>query len=127
MKFEYYVLNYDFNKDKIIPFNVFNNIYVNDRTEKEIRKYLRSPSSYTVECDGETLVGFDALCKSIDKIIKFEEWGRCEYEIAVSSIFENAMQEKWDCYSQCKYNIPMICREVIYQYKQNKKKEKETR
>ena len=46
MRFEYYVLNHDFNRDKIVLFNIFDNYYVQERTEKEIRKYLRSPKNY---------------------------------------------------------------------------------
>ena len=47
MRFEYYVLNYDINKNKVIPYNIFRNINVQECTEREIRKYLRSPKNYT--------------------------------------------------------------------------------
>ena len=30
MQFEYYVLNYDFNKKKVVNYNVFNNIRVQE-------------------------------------------------------------------------------------------------
>ena len=46
MQFEFYVLNYDTNKKKVINYNIFNNINVQEWTEKEVRKYLRSPKKY---------------------------------------------------------------------------------
>ena len=122
MQFEFYVLNYDFNKKRVINYNIFNNIMVNEWTEKAIKEYLRSPSKYKYD----SLYGFEALCKNIEHIIMGEEWGRCEYEISVGHIFTNKEKEleKWDCYMQAKPNIRIIARECIYQYKQQRKKNK---
>lgn len=129
MHFEFYVLNYDINKKKVVQYNVFNNCYVNDCTEKEVRKYLRSPKNYAYRkfMSNETLYGFEALCEKIRSTIAGEEWGRCEYEIGVCDAFESdcGKIEKWDCYMQCEKNIEAITREVIYQYKQNKAKEQQ--
>ena len=127
MQFEYYVLNYDCNKKKVIPYNIFRNINVQECTEREIRKYLRSPKNYTYKSfDGkEEIYGFDALVKEIDHIIKWQEWGRSEYEMSCGYKFEtdcNKLQST-DCYEQCKPNMGMITREVIWQYKQQKKKD----
>lgn len=157
MLFEYYVLNYNFNRDKIELFNIFDNYYVQEQTEKEIKKYLRSPKDYKYESffkDEEPIYGFDGLCKQFESILRHEEWARCEYEIAVGSIFitelsdivrsvergeidndnileeikkkeeRNNKLEKWDCFQQAKNNIPMIMRECIYQYKQYQKEQK---
>lgn len=154
MKFEYYVLNHNFNKDKIELFNIFDNCYVQERTEKEIRKYLRSPKNYKYESffkDEKNIYGFDGLCKRFEQILMCEERSRCEYEIAVGGIFitelsdiiravereeitvdevyeeiqkknkRNSKLEKWDCFQQAQKNIPMIMRECIWQYKQQKK------
>ena len=125
MKFEYYVLNYDTNKKKVIPFNIFRNIHVQECTEREIRKYLRSPKNFTYKSfDGkEILHGFDALVKELDGIIKWQEWSRREYEISVGDLFETDINnyEKWDTYSQAKPNMGMIAHEVIRQYKEQKK------
>ena len=41
MNFEFYVLNYDFNEQRVVMFNIFNNILVQEYTEKIVRKYLR--------------------------------------------------------------------------------------
>ena len=127
MQFEYYVLNYDHNKQKVESFNIFRNIHVQECTEKEIKKYLRNPKNYTYKSfDGqEEIHGFDALVKELDSIIRWQEWGRSEYEMSCGYKFEtdcNKLQST-DCYEQCKSNMGMITREVIWQYKQQKKKD----
>ena len=129
IQFEYYVLNYDFNKQKVEPFNIFRNIHVQEYTEKAVRKYLRSPKNYTYKSfDGkEVIYGFDALVRELDGIIQWQEWGRSEYEMSCGYKFEtdcNKLQAT-DCYEQCKPNMKMIAREVIWQYKQQQKKEKD--
>ena len=127
MQFEYYVLNYNPNAKKIEPFNIFMNCYVQEYTEKAIKKYLRSPKNYKYERYGEDIsYGFEGLCKEIERIIQWQEWSRREYEISVGDAFEKDCEylEKWDCYMQAKSNIPMIARECIYQYKQQRKERK---
>jgi hypothetical protein len=135
MKFEYYVLNYNWNKKCVENFNIFNNITLNDAVEKEVRKYLRSPNKYYYMKRGEyynTYVytrGFDGLCEAIKLLIAWQEWARREYEISVGDAFEDDLSkfEKWDCYRQCEPNMAMITREVIWQYKQQlKEKENKT-
>ena len=125
MQFEYYVLNYDTNKNKVIPFNIFRNIHVQECTEREVRKYLRSPKNYVYKSfDGkEEIYGFHGRVKEIDHIIKWQEWSRREYEVSVGDAFETDCEklEKWDCYGQAKPNMKMITYEVIRQYKEQKK------
>ena len=127
MQFEYYVLNYDCNAKKIVPFNIFRNIHVQEWTEKAVRKCLHSPKNFIYKSfDGkEILHGFDALVREIDGIIKWQEWSRREYEISVGDLFETDCNklEKWDCYGQAHMNIEMIAHEVLRQYKQQKKEE----
>ena len=129
MQFEYYVLNYDCNAKKIVPFNIFRNILVQEWAEKAVRKYLRSPKNFTYKSfDGkEILHGFDALVREIDGIIKWQEWSRREYEVSVGDLFETDCNklEKWDCYRQAHMNIETISREIIRQYKQNKRMKNE--
>lgn len=128
MTFEYYVLNEDFNKRKIKPFNIFRNVWVNNKTLKAVKKYIRAPSKFKFESwnSEERFYGFEAFVKELDQIIKCEEWSRCEYEILVNGMFSDEDRvQKIDCYEQCKPNMEMIAREVIYQYKKQLKKEKE--
>ena len=132
MQFEYYVLNYNPNAKKIEPFNIFRNCYVQEYTEKAVRKYLRSPKNYKYVVQHKndflgreeiTVYGFDALVKEIDSIIAWKERGRREYECSVGDAFTTDCNklEKIDCYMQAKSNIPMIARECIYQYKEQRK------
>ena len=93
MKFEFFVLNYDINKKTTEMFNIFRNIYVQEETEKAIRKYLRSPKNFKYEKsimnnkEPEYIYGFEALCARIDSILRWQEWGRCEYEISAGDKF----------------------------------------
>ena len=125
MQFEYYVLNYDHNKKKVINYNIFNNIRVQEWTEKAVRKYLRAPKKFKYESffNKEVTYGFDALVKEIDSIISNQQWSRREYEISVSDAFETdyTKLEKWDCYQQCKPNMVIITHDVVRQYKQQLK------
>lgn len=129
MKFEFYVLNYNFNSKKVENFNIFNNASLNDAVEKEVHKYLRSPSKYRYFKHGfwvgeyEYIYGFEGLCNAIKSLIMWQEWSRREYEISVGDAFEDDLNkfEKWDCYKQCIPNIAIITREVIWQYKQQLK------
>ena len=127
IQFKYYVLNYNHNEQKVKPYNIFNNVYVQEYTEKAIRKYLRNPKKFTYKSfDGkEVLYGFDAFVRELDSIIQWQEWSRSEYEMSCGYKFEtdcNKLQST-DCYEQCKPNMGMIEREVIWQYKQQKKKD----
>lgn len=130
MQFEYYVLNYDHNKQKVEPFNIFCNRWVQKLTEKEVMKYLHSPKNYKYESffgDKDIIYGFYGLVKRIDGIIAGEEWGRFEYEMCCGYKFEtdcNKLQPT-DCYEQAHMNIEMIVREVMRQYKHQKKNAKD--
>ena len=128
MQFEFYVLNYDFNKKKVVNYNIFNNIRVQEWTEKAVRKYLRAPKKYKhiVQYENEFLgrkeiaiYGFDALVEEIDRTIAWQEYGRREYECGVGDAFETDCEklEKWDTYSQAHPNAEIIAYTVIRQYK----------
>lgn len=127
-KFEFYVMNYDWNKKEVYMFNIFNNINVNEWTLKEIKKYVRSPKKYKYYDwhTKEYIYGFEGLCKELRSILMNQLWSRVEYEIEVGDAFEDDINkfEKWDCFKQCEPNIPVIARECIYQYKQYLKEKK---
>ena len=129
MQFEFYVLNYNTNGNKVEMFNIFNNIRVQEWTEKAVKKYLRSPKNFKYESffNKEVIYGFDALVKEIDSAIHNQQWSRREYEIGVCDAFESDIDklEKWDVYQQAKPNMAMITHEVIRQYKEQLKKERE--
>ena len=126
MQFEFYVINYNINKRKTEMFNIFQNCMVQKYTEKEIKKYLRSPRKYKYETfSKEVTYGFEGLCKHIDSIIAWQERGRCEYEISAGNKFEDNCNNlnSWDCYEQAHANIETIVRDCIHQFKSQKKQE----
>lgn len=129
MQFEFYVLNYDCNRKKVINYNIFNNIRVQEWTEKAVRKYLRAPKKFKYESffNKEVVYGFDALVKEIDSIIHWQEWSRSEYECSVGYAFETDCNklEKIDCYYQAHANAEIITHTVLRQYKEQLKKERE--
>lgn len=129
-------MNYDFNKKKVVNYNIFNNIRVQEWTEKAVRKYLRSPKKFKhiiqyenkfLEKEEIAIYGFDALVKEIEGNIMHEQWGRREYEISVCDAFESDIDklEKWDVYQQAKPNMIIITYDAIRQYKEQLKKESE--
>lgn len=119
--FKYYVLNYDFNKKKVVNFNIFDNSWVEKRTEQIVKKYIRAPSKYKYQGFDmdKPLYGFEAFCEELRSVIAGEEWGRFEYEIFVGGHGSKKIEdfERCDCYEQCSPNIEVIAREVIFQYK----------
>lgn len=126
MQFEFYVLNYDFNKKKVVNYNIFNNIRVQEWTEKAVRKYLRAPKKFKYNPfnkNEEMLYGFDAFVKELDRTIAWQERGRREYECSVADAFETDINklEKWDTYSQAHPNAEIIAYTVIRQYKEQLK------
>ena len=111
-------------------FNIFNNILVQEYTEKAVRKYLRSPKNYKYESfhkNVEPIYGFDALVKEIDSIIHWQEWSRSEYECSAGYAFETncSKLEKIDCYYQAHANAEIIAHTVLRQYKEQLKKGRE--
>ena len=126
MQFEFYVLNYDTNRKKVVNYNIFNNINVQEWTEKAVRKYIRAPKRFVCESynkNEEVLYGFDAFVEELRRTIAWQEYGRRQYEISVGDAFTTdcTKLEKWDCYDQCKPNMRMIAHEVIRQYKEQLK------
>ena len=127
MQFEFYVLNYDFNKKKVINYNVFNNIRVQERTEKEIRKYLRNPKNYKYDSffkEEEPVYGFDGLCKRFEQILRCEEWARCEYEIAVGGIFITELSDIIRAVEREEITVDEVYEEIQKKNKRNSKLEK---
>ena len=130
MQFEFYVLNYDFNKKKVVNYNIFNNIRVQEWTERVVKKYLRAPKKFSYTPFGkdvETIYGFDAFVRELDRTIAWQERGRREYECSVGDAFTTDCNklEKIDCYYQSKPNMKIIAREVIFQYKKQLKEKNE--
>mgnify|MGYP007002642904 CR=1 FL=1 len=102
LKFEWYVLNERFNRNHVIePYNIFNNIHVNEETNKLCIKYKRDKMS------------FENFADELRKIIAWQE-----YEIVVGSLFAHEEKDlkKIDCYQQALPNIKIIAKYVLEEY-----------
>lgn len=108
LQFEWYVLNENHNTHEIVPYNIFNNIRVNERTNELCSKYKKDKMS------------FEHFTEELRRIIQWQEWSRCEYEILVGSLFGD-MQQKIDCYQQALPNMKIIAKHVLEQYYPNLK------
>ena len=103
MKLEYYVLNYDFNKKEVVPFNIFGNYYVNQKAVELATEYLTCKLPY------------DEMKEEFRRAMQYELWGRRQYEISVGDAFEDdcSKLEKWDCYAQALPNLELIVRYIV--------------
>ena len=106
LQFEWYVLNENLNRNReIVPYNIFNNIRVNERTNELCVKYKRDKMT------------FEDFTEELRRIIQWQEWSRCEYEIAVRSMFgDDDNWEKIDCYTQALPNMKIIAKYVLEEY-----------
>ena len=91
---EWYVLLYDFNKKKIINYNVMNGI------AELISKKIKNGTIY----NKETLKEF------LKKEYMYRYWSKAEYEILVSGLHNNANDdmEKIDIWRQLEMNLDRI-------------------
>lgn len=105
-KYEFYVLNYDFNAKKVVNFNIFRNYLLTQSVTDKVEEYLGG--QLTIE----------ELREEIRKSIAWQERGRREYEISVGDAFEEdcSKLEKWDCYEQAFPNIELITDMCITKY-----------
>lgn len=106
IRFEWYVLNEDINRKDIKPFNIFNNISVNEETNKLCKEYKEKDMT------------FEDFTERLRRIIQWQEWARCEYEIMVAPLFYKDEKEwkKIDCYAQAVPNIKLIAKYVLEEY-----------
>lgn len=102
--FRWYVMN-ECSNGKIKPWNIFNNIRVQEETEKLCKKYKKEKMS------------FDDFKEELRKIIQWQEWSRVEYEIIVSSVFaKDGKGQKIDVYEQVLPNLDALARTVLKTY-----------
>ena len=106
LNFEWYVLNENTNRNReIVPYNIFNNIRVSERTNELCVKYKRDKMT------------FEDFTEELRRIIQWQEWSRCEYEIAVNSLFgDDDNWQKTDCYTQALPNMKIIAKYVLEEY-----------
>lgn len=102
-KLHFYVLNYDFNKNKVVSYDIFNNIHVYETTLQLVDDYNDGGCS------------FEEFVNELINIVRWQEWRRREYEISVGDAFETNLEkfEKWDCFEQFKPNAEMFAHYLL--------------
>ena len=101
---DYRVLNFDWNKNTVIEFNVFDNITVRENAEELLQKYAKGD------------ITFNEFDDKLDQLVKWQEWARCEYEMLISPwpSKEDDEAEKVDCYQQYHMNHTAAAIKVLY-------------
>lgn len=99
---KYYVIGYDFNKNKVYRANIFNDVNVYTGTVKLIEKYLEDKN-------------FEEFHKDLIQIIKHEMWSRYQYEISVNEPFPEDLNksEKIDFFYQFELNSYQVARYIV--------------
>lgn len=99
---EWYVLLHDFNKNKVISYNIFNNSKLNEEL-KELKENFISKKIFMSE---------------LDKTLRWCFWSKSEYEIMVGDLFEKDLDkyEKIDVYQQLKPNLNALADYIINQW-----------
>ncbi len=102
-KLHFYVLRYDFNKKKVVSYNIFNNIHVYEATLQLVDDY------------NDNKYSFEEFVNELIRVVQWQEWGRREYEISVGDAFEINFEnfEKWDCFEQFKPNAEMFAHYLL--------------
>jgi len=92
---KWYVLNYDFNANKIINYNIFGNGFI-EQLHKEVLK--------------KRVTTFGELKEYIKKWAMYYYWSRSEFEIAVGGLCIKEVKEleKIDIYRQVEMNLNRI-------------------
>lgn len=105
--FEWHVLNENPNTKKIEPFNIFDNIRLYEATVELCDKWRES-----------TDMPWEDFIEELRKLIQWQEWSRCEYEIMVAPLWgdDKSKWKKIDCYAQAELNIDKVAGFVISEY-----------
>lgn len=130
MHYQYYVPILNFKGDKIRYINVFDNFYVSDSIEKELRKYMRNQSKYKyVAFDGTSIAGIEGLKRFVKAKLFHQYAYRCEYEYALTpyiNYYKRIVEPKRiDVFQICEQNLDVIVHDLIRQHKEQVIKEKE--
>lgn len=97
---KWYVLNHDFDSDKIVSFDIFRNV----RFKQDVNKLL------------EEFVTFDDFKEKLDNALKYSFLSKAEYEMMCSGLFDRNKAYKIDVYSQVVPNLDILARYIIEEY-----------
>ena len=95
---EWYVLMYDFNKNKIEKYNIFKNSDFNDAVKKELKSFTT----------------FEDFKQKIERALMYSFKHKAEYEILTGGLFSKLEElEKIDVYTQAVLNLDNLCNYII--------------
>ena len=99
---KWYVLNYDFNKKKVIYFNIFTNSRFLDCLEENLEEFKNNND-------------YEKFKENLRTDLMYCFWSKREYEISVSDAFETNldMYEKIDVYSQVLPNLDNLAMYLV--------------
>ena len=100
-KRKFYVLTWDFNRDKIEHYDVLP--YLRNRLEERIEKNKKDEDEYF-----KVPKSFDEFKKFVEDESLYQFWSRCEYEIILKDWPCGKTEEKWDIYDQIMMNLDII-------------------
>lgn len=100
---KWYVLNHDFNDDKIVSFNIFNSVSFSQEIDKLLEEFIT----------------FDDFKEKLDSALKHSFWSKSEYEIMCSGLFDRNKAYKISVYDQMKDNVDVLAECIIREH--NKK------
>lgn len=103
VKLKWNVMAHDFNKDKIVPYNIFFESF-----PEEIRKEIQK----------KRITNYEELKEYISHWSKYHYWSRAEHEIIVSGLHSKGdKEEKIDVDWQVQMNLDRITEYVIRECK----------
>lgn len=108
LNLKWYVLLHNFNNDKIVHYNIFNNGNVwNERIglPKILKKY----------------VSFEEFKEDLELIFKYSFQSKMEYEIYASGVSARSETYKLDVWYQIEPNLDLIARYIIEKYNKHKR------
>lgn len=98
VKLEWNVLLFDFNKQKIVPYNIFSTF-----TSQDIADRIKR----------DNITDYNSLKESIEIMFRAVFWSRVEYEVLVNGIHSKVEPFKIDVWEQIKINLDRILEYII--------------
>ena len=92
---KWYVMLHDFNKDKIVKYNVLEYDYLIDSLKKAVKK--------------KEITKYDEMKEFVKTKLMAQFWSRTEYEILVSGLHKRVEPEKIDVWYQLEMNLDNLC------------------
>lgn len=100
---KWYVLNYDWNNQKVIQMNIFNSV----RFSRGIDRLLKD--------NKDTELTYEDFKEQVRISLLSAFWSKREYEISVGDAFEQDITklEKWDIYAQVLPNLDILTKYIL--------------